>query len=54
MARFVAWTSGVVEEAAIVPILYGRRHLLIKPWVSKYPTSAIIWADWKDVIINAH
>jgi len=44
----------LMEEAAIVPILYGRRHLLIKPWVSKYPTSAIIWSDWKDVIINAH
>ncbi|NIM24770.1 MAG: hypothetical protein GTO65_10800, partial [Armatimonadetes bacterium] len=31
----------LVEEAAIMPLTYERAHLLVKPWVSKYPTSAL-------------
>jgi ABC-type oligopeptide transport system substrate-binding subunit len=44
----------LVEEAAIVPILYQRLHLLVKPWVTKYPTSAIRAQYWKDVIVEPH
>jgi ABC-type oligopeptide transport system substrate-binding subunit len=44
----------LVEEAAIVPLLYRRLHLLVKPWVSKYPTSGISVWHWKDVIIEPH
>ncbi len=44
----------LVEEAAIMPLLHGRQHLLIKPWVSKLPTSAIKWNFWNDVIIEPH
>jgi ABC-type oligopeptide transport system substrate-binding subunit len=44
----------LVKEAAIVPLLYQRSHLLVKPWVSKYPTSAIESWFWKDVIIEPH
>jgi len=44
----------LVEEAAIMPLYYGRWHLLVKPWVSKYPTSAMGGAHWKDVIIEPH
>jgi oligopeptide transport system substrate-binding protein len=44
----------LVEEAAMVPLLYRRSHLLVKPWVSKYPTSAIRAHFWKDVIIESH
>jgi ABC-type oligopeptide transport system substrate-binding subunit/class 3 adenylate cyclase len=44
----------LVEEAAIMPILYQRLHLLVKPWVSKHPTSAIRVQFWKDVIIQPH
>ncbi|MBI1879187.1 MAG: hypothetical protein HYR94_13370, partial [Chloroflexi bacterium] len=44
----------LVEEAAIIPLTYHRQHLLIKPWVTQFPTSAIkIWY-WKDVIIEPH
>jgi oligopeptide transport system substrate-binding protein len=42
----------LVEEAVMVPLLYRRSHLLVKPWVSKYPTSALSEWFWKDVIIE--
>jgi ABC-type oligopeptide transport system substrate-binding subunit len=44
----------LVEEAAIMPLNYIRVHLLIKPWVKEYPTSATTWWFWKDVIIEPH
>jgi ABC-type oligopeptide transport system substrate-binding subunit/class 3 adenylate cyclase len=44
----------LVEEAAIMPLLYQRLHLLVKPWVSKYPTSPIRVQFWRDVIIEPH
>jgi len=28
----------LVEEAVIMPLMYGRMHLLVKPWVRKFPT----------------
>jgi oligopeptide transport system substrate-binding protein len=44
----------LIEEAAIMPFTYGRLHLLVKPWVKKFPTSAIKWWFWKDVVIEPH
>jgi ABC-type oligopeptide transport system substrate-binding subunit/DNA-binding SARP family transcriptional activator len=44
----------LVEEAPIMPIGYARQHLLVKSWVSKFPTSAIKHLFWKDVIIESH
>ncbi len=44
----------LVEEAPILPLLYGRFHLLVKPWVRKYPSSAFKLWFWKDVIIERH
>jgi ABC-type oligopeptide transport system substrate-binding subunit/class 3 adenylate cyclase len=44
----------LVEEAAIIPLVYGRTHLLVKPWVSKLPTSPINSWFWKDAIIEPH
>ena len=29
----------LVEQAAIIPVGYGRWHFLVKPWVRKYPTT---------------
>jgi ABC-type oligopeptide transport system substrate-binding subunit len=44
----------LVEEAVIIPLTYHRQHMLVKPWVTKFPTSVIkIWY-WKDVIIEPH
>jgi predicted ATPase len=44
----------LVEEAAILPLIYWRFHLLMKPWVRKYPRSALGTWFWKDVIIEPH
>jgi len=42
----------LIEEAPVIPIGYGRQHLLVKPWVSLMPTSAIKYLFWKDVVIE--
>jgi ABC-type oligopeptide transport system substrate-binding subunit/class 3 adenylate cyclase/tetratricopeptide (TPR) repeat protein len=44
----------LVEEAPILPLLYYRQHLLVKPWLRKYPTSPIEKWFWKDVVIEPH
>jgi oligopeptide transport system substrate-binding protein len=45
----------LVEEAAIIPLAYGQRYFLVKPWVKKYPMSpGIKSVSWKDVIIEPH
>jgi oligopeptide transport system substrate-binding protein len=44
----------VVEEAWLLPLWYGRRHLLVKPWVVRLPTSPIMGCFWKDVVIEPH
>jgi oligopeptide transport system substrate-binding protein len=44
----------LVEDAAVLPLSYGRFHLLVKPWVRKYPVSPVAWSFWKDVIIESH
>lgn len=44
----------LIEEASVVPLVYGRRHILVKPWVSRFPTSVIKWYYWKDVVIEPH
>lgn len=44
----------LVQEAPIVPLDYGRRHWLVKPWVKNFRASAIYWWFWQDVIIEPH
>jgi ABC-type oligopeptide transport system substrate-binding subunit len=44
----------LVAEAPILPLLYERRHLLIKPWVRHYPITASRAIFWKDVILEPH
>jgi len=44
----------LVEEAPVLPCQYGRINLLVKPWLSRFPTSATGWWFWKDVIIEPH
>jgi oligopeptide transport system substrate-binding protein len=44
----------LVEEVPILPLGYTHPHLLVKPWVSRFPTSASGWWFWKDVIIDPH
>jgi oligopeptide transport system substrate-binding protein len=44
----------VIDEAVISPLDYGRSHLMVKPWVSRFPTSALGMRFWKDVVIEPH
>lgn len=44
----------LIEQAPIMPLVYGRLHLLIKPWVTRFPVSPIQYWFWKDVIIEPH
>jgi oligopeptide transport system substrate-binding protein len=42
----------LVEEAALLPLVYGRFHLLLKPRLVKYPTSPLLIPYWKDTVIE--
>lgn len=44
----------LVEEAVIMPLSYKRFSGLVKPWVSRFPVSAMKPFFWKDVVIEPH
>ena len=44
----------LVEEVPIIPLVYEPNHLLVKPWVRKYPIAANAMPYFKDVIIEPH
>jgi oligopeptide transport system substrate-binding protein len=44
----------LVEQAPVMPFVHVRWGLLVKPWVRRYPTSAMRQWFWKDVIIEPH
>ncbi len=44
----------LMEESVIMPLHHTRWHLLVKPWVRRYPTSPLRQSFWKDVIIEPH
>lgn len=44
----------LIEQAAVISLLYGRQLLLVKPWVSRYPISANKVLFAKDVVIEPH
>jgi oligopeptide transport system substrate-binding protein len=44
----------IIEEVPLLPLCYGRFHMLVKPWVKKLFTSPLKWWSWKDVIIEHH
>jgi ABC-type oligopeptide transport system substrate-binding subunit/ABC-type transporter Mla MlaB component len=44
----------LMEEAAIVPLIYRRAHRLVKPWITRFPMTAAKWWFWKDVVIEPH
>jgi ABC-type oligopeptide transport system substrate-binding subunit/class 3 adenylate cyclase len=44
----------LVEAAPLMPVLYVRIPWLVKPWVTRLPTSPINRWFWKDVVIEPH
>ncbi len=41
----------LIKEAPLLPLVYGRQHLILKPWVKRFPTSTRRSVHWKDVVI---
>jgi ABC-type oligopeptide transport system substrate-binding subunit/DNA-binding SARP family transcriptional activator len=54
MALYRQADQALMAGATLVPLLYGRLHLLVKPWVKRYPISPMSRYFWKDVIIQPH
>jgi ABC-type transport system substrate-binding protein len=44
----------LVEEAVILPIIYGQVNMLVKPWVKRLSATPFGWWLWKNVIIEPH
>jgi oligopeptide transport system substrate-binding protein len=44
----------LVEEAPIMPLIHLRWHMLVKPWVRRFPVSPIGYFAYKDAIIEPH
>jgi len=44
----------LAEEVPLFPLLYGRMHFLLKPWISSFPTSPIKHWFFKEVVIDPH
>jgi len=44
----------LVEEAVIVPLIYGQSHWLVKPWVRNFVVRKFLEVIWKDNIIDPH
>lgn len=45
----------LMEEAVLVPLTYSQSHLMLKPWVKRFPITAIKNPGfWKDAIIEPH
>jgi ABC-type oligopeptide transport system substrate-binding subunit/serine/threonine protein kinase len=44
----------LVDEVPVLPLVYFRGHLLLKPWITEYPLSPMRWDYFKDVVIEPH
>jgi oligopeptide transport system substrate-binding protein len=44
----------LVKQAPILPLSYGRSHVLVKPWLPGLPTSVINGIILKDIVIEPH
>jgi oligopeptide transport system substrate-binding protein len=44
----------LVKEAPIMPIFHWSTRMLVKPWVTRYPTTGLREWFFKDVIIKPH
>ncbi len=54
MALYRQADTILLDEAYFWPHLYSRTHILLKPWVRRYPISPLSISFWKDVVIETH
>ena len=52
MRLYQAAEQILIREAALTPLLYARYSLLLKPSIKRFPTSALEWWFWQDVLIE--
>jgi len=51
MRRYREAECLLTQDVPILPLTYERDHLLVKPWVSRYPTSVMQAAFWKEAVV---
>jgi oligopeptide transport system substrate-binding protein len=44
----------LVQELPILPLVYPRLLILVKPWVRKLPLMPVFFWSWKDVVLEPH
>jgi hypothetical protein len=44
----------LAEHVVLLPLLYGRFHIFVKPWVKKLLIQPIRVFSYKDIIIEEH
>jgi ABC-type oligopeptide transport system substrate-binding subunit/class 3 adenylate cyclase len=44
----------LIEEAVVLPFIYNMTHLLVKPWVKRFPILPMFGWFLKDVVIEPH
>jgi ABC-type oligopeptide transport system substrate-binding subunit len=44
----------LVEEAVVIPLTYMGSHMLVKPWVRRFPAAVLNEWLWKDFAIEGH
>jgi ABC-type transport system substrate-binding protein len=54
IACYQALDKFLVEQAIIIPLVYPRLHMLVKPWVKGFPLLQSARGEWKDVVIEPH
>ncbi len=42
----------LIHDVGVIPISYGRWHLLIKPHIKRFPASPLHYHFWKDILIE--
>lgn len=42
------------EAAAIIPVLYPRSNILVRPWVRKFPALFLQGWLWKNIVVGVH
>ncbi|MFN2138382.1 MAG: hypothetical protein ACK2UK_20670 [Candidatus Promineifilaceae bacterium] len=41
----------LMEEAVVMPLTYGRRRMLVKPWVRRFSVDE---RQWKNIVLESH
>ena len=44
----------LISEAAILPLIYGGGHMLVKPWVKGHLITGHLSWLWKNIVIEPH